>query len=368
MHIKALLQRWIDVLAASYFAWHDAWRARRSLVITGENDRIVIRQISADNGGIIRPEQPDKQKQHSVLAVLATGERASVEVSHAARSSIVILEIPGDDVVVRRVSVPVQAREFVAGIVKNQIDRLSPWHSNQAVYGFEADVDVQDAAALDVRVLIASRAVVDAALERTAATGLSVDRVVASLRNAAGSKGVTLWSRLADVSSEHQTRIRRHIGIGIAAAVVASFGLSLWATISAQLVGAASDDLGARTDALRRELQAPLTPQSAASLPPTEREWYEKETSPSSVMVIEALSRVLPDTAYVTELSLQNTTLRILGLTGDAPSLIAPLEHSGALTDVHFFAPTTREPDGRHFRFHIEARVEPYVELAESRQ
>jgi general secretion pathway protein L len=47
-------------------------------------------------------------------------------------------------------------------------------------------------------------------------------------------------------------------------------------------------------------------------------------------------------------------------LAKDAPSLIAPLEHSGAMTGVHFFSPTTREPDGSHFRFHIEGRAEPY--------
>ena len=75
---------------------------------------------------------------------------------------------------------------------------------------------------------------------------------------------------------------------------------------------------------------------------------------------VEALSRALPDNAYLTELSLENATVRIVGLAKDAPSLIAPLEHSGAMTGVHFSSPTTREPDGTHFRFHIEGRAEPY--------
>jgi general secretion pathway protein L len=81
--------------------------------------------------------------------------------------------------------------------------------------------------------------------------------------------------------------------------------------------------------------------------------------------VIEALSRALPDNTYLTQLSLQNTTFHIVGLTADAPSLIAPLEHSHIFTDVHFFAPTTREPDGKHFRFYIEGRVQSDVKLAE---
>ena len=61
----------------------------------------------------------------------------------------------------------------------------------------------------------------------------------------------------------------------------------------------------------------------------------------------------------------EGATLRIIGLANDAPALLAPLEQSGHLTNVHFFAPTTRGPDGKLFRFHVEARVEPRTKIAE---
>jgi general secretion pathway protein L len=369
MHIDTLLRRWINVLAATYFAWRDAWRAQKTLVITCENARYVLCKAPPDNDGTVRREAPhDQEEQRPVLAVLTAGERAPDEIFDAARRGIVVLEIPSENVVVRRVAVPVQAREFVAGIVRNQIDRLSPWHSDQSIYGFEADVDAEDPATLDVRVLIASRAAIDATRNQITAIGLSVDRVVASWCDAGGGKTVTLWSRLVDVSPEYQARICRNIGIGIAATISACVALSAWAMISASLIRGRSEDVAGRIDTLRRQLQAPLTLQSAASLPPGERAWYDKETSPSAVIVIEALSRAVPDTAYLTEFSLQNTTLRIVGLTSDAPPLIASLEHSGSLTGAHFFAPTTREPDGKHFRFHIETRVEPHVNFAEAQQ
>jgi general secretion pathway protein L len=117
---------------------------------------------------------------------------------------------------------------------------------------------------------------------------------------------------------------------------------------------------------LQRQLQGSRTPQAIASLPPAERAWAWKESIPSTVIVLEALSRALPDAAYLTELHLDNTTLRMIGLASDAPSLIAPLERSGHFTDVHFFAPTTRGPDGSLFRFHIEARVVPRLDVMEN--
>ena len=366
--IGTLLRRWIEVLAATYLALRDTWRTQRTLVITRENDRFVLREAPPDNGRIIRREASQEQEEElPVLAVLTPGEPVSDEISRM-HGGIVVLEIPSENVVVRRITVPVQACEFVAGIVRNQIDRLSPWHSDQVVYGFETDIRTDDSATLDVCVLIASRAVIDAAREQIAAIGLSIDRVVASRGNAGSAKVVALWSRLIDVSSEYRARMHRNIGIGIATTIPACIAISAWTLISANLIRGRSEDVATQIDVLRRQLQSPVTLQSAASLPPNEREWYVKETSASAVVVIEALSRALPDTAYLTEFSLQNMMLRIVGLTSDAPPLIASLEHSGSLTGVHFFAPTTREPNGNHVRFHIEGRVEPHVDLAEAKQ
>jgi general secretion pathway protein L len=287
--------------------------------------------------------------------------------------------------VARRIAVPVQARAFLPGIIRNQIERLSPWHADQVVYGFDADVDAEDAAALDVRVLIALRAVIDRARDELAAIGLRVDRIVTSQpppprprpnaevngaspphaeKGGMGGKSVTLWSRLADVSPAQLAHACRHVGAGIGGAVVVSLCVSLWAMSSAASLGQKSEEIAARTKTVQRQIQGP-TPQSVASLDPSERAWYAKETSPTAAIVLEALSRVLPDGAYLTELRLENTSLRMVGLANDAPSLIAPLEHSGHLNDVHFFAPTTRGPDGTLFRFNIEARVEPHFKIAE---
>src|SRR5262249_19195484 len=53
-----------------------------------------------------------------------------------------------------------------------------------------------------------------------------------------------------------------------------------------------------------------------------------KQTSPASVMVLEAISSVLPDTTYVTELRIEGDKIQVVGLTQDAPSLIKLMEQS----------------------------------------
>jgi hypothetical protein len=432
IEIGTVLRRWIEVLTAAYFAGREALRARQALTVACENGRFIVRRSRPDRGNGEHPEEPNEPQE--TLAALTAGAPIPTEVTRAARTGLIVFELPADLVVVRRIAVPVQAREFLPGIVRNQIERLSPWYADQVVYGFDADVNEEDAATLDVRVLIALRTAIDKARDELAAAGLRIDRIVARQPSSASppphgqgtwrgpsspspglpgegafgklklaieslwggyltrptpspprqaeegratfsrhagrgpsgdaARSVTLWSRVADVSPEHLARAVRRVGAGIATAVAASLALSLWAISSAASLGGESEEVEARVRTLQRQIQGPAA-QSLASLSPSERAWYAKETAPTAAIVLEALSRALPDGAYLTELRLENATLRIIGLANDAPSLVAPLEHSGHLTDVHFFAPTTRGPNDTLFRFNIEARVEPHFKIAE---
>lgn len=366
MRIAAVIGRWIEVLAVLYLAMREHRRERRSLIIRDESGKLVIRQAAPDRDAIIRGAPAEKE---GAGIALSTGTAVSADVARAVRDGFVILELATDKIVTRRTSVPAQAREFLPGVVRNQLERLSPWPTDQAVYGFDTAVSEADAAILDVRVLITSRAVIDSALDELAAIGLRVDRIVARESDGQASgratSPVAIWSRLADAPRESLEGARRLIGIGIAAAACTAVVLTLWAMVSASAIRTENEALAARAKALQRQVQAGRTAASMASLPPAERAWVSKETSASSVIVMEALSRALPDAAYLTELRLEGATLRIVGLADDAPALLAPLQQSGHLTNVRFFAPTTRGPDGKLFRFHIEANVEPRIKIAE---
>jgi general secretion pathway protein L len=365
MRIGAVLRRWIEILATLYLAWRESRRELRSLIVTRESGHVVVRQAEPRRDAMLR----DAQAAGNVVATLPPGAGVSADVSRAAHNSFVVLEFPADKVVMRRITVPAQARKFLSGVIRNQIERLSPWPPNGVVYGFATEAGAGDAAVVEVRIIMAARSDVDAARQDLAALGLPVDRIVArgsdteSADEAAGS--VTLWSRLADTSPDRLGSTVRAIGIGIAASVTVSLLLGSWALVSAASIQNESEEIAARSRVLQRQVQTGRTASSMASIPPAERAWLLKETSISSVILIEALSRALPESAYVNEIRLEKESLRIMGLADDAPALLAPLERSEHMTDVHFFAPTARGPDGKLFRFSIEAHVEPRIKIGE---
>lgn len=362
MRLAAFLLRWVDVLAALLLMWRETRRARRALAVTRENDQLIVRRAEPDGDGPIRQAATEPA---AVLAVLSAAAPLPAEVERAARQGFVILELPSDKVVERRISVPAQAQEFLSGIVRSRIDRLSPWPAERAVYGFEVAAGRENATALEVHVFIALRAAVDSARDELAGLGLRADRIVARQRGDQAARAVALWSRFAGASGNSFQQARRRIGAVIAAAPGVSLALILWASLSAAGIRSEDEELAARASMLQRQIGEANSGQSLSALAPPERAWVLKATSLSTPVVLEALSRALPDSAYLTEIDLENMTLRIVGLASDAPSLIAPLERSGHLADVHFFAPTIRAQNGMLFRFNIEARVEPHAKVTE---
>jgi general secretion pathway protein L len=345
MGVVAIWTAWIEVIASLLARRDETRRARHTATLTRRDGALVA----------IGPNQP-----RSSATVLAPGSAVPAALSQAARNGLIVYELLADEVVRRLISVPTKAREFLPGIVTNQIERLSPWPASESVHGFHA-APGSDEGNLDVEVLITSRSVLESARQELAAFGLTTDRVVA--RRPGDETPVLVWSRRADASKAELAGTCRRLGLAVISLVVVSFGVSAWALVSAWSIAGDTEDAMGRISTLQRGLQAPRLAAQLASLGPPQRAWALKQTSPVAVVVLEALSLALPDTAYLTELQLEHGTLRITGLADDAPSLLAPLQRSGHLADVHFFAPTTRSPEGSRFVFHIEARVEPRIRV-----
>jgi general secretion pathway protein L len=267
-----------------------------------------------------------------------------------ARSRVDVVLAPSR-FVFRTLELPRAANQFLEGVVRSQIDRLTPWSAGDAVFGWSAPVD---AGTDRIAIAVAATAKPLVAPIAQALVTARVSHVRISTR--AGNEGALVIPVFAQQSDGEDSRRLRHglvFGLGLSGL---AFALSLCVWIFA----------GGAYEARLAELQNQITERRAALLNRRDSAAEQaiqalqarKRTAPSAVMTLEALAKTLPDDTHLTELRIEDGKVQIVGLSGDAPALIRLIEQSRRFTRATFFAATVRAPDGGE-TFHIEARIEP---------
>lgn len=274
----------------------------------------------------------------------------------AFRGSRVEAQLQPDHVMTSLLDFPSKAGDFLDGMIRAQIDRLTPWAANDAVFGWSPPVAAANDR-IDVAFAATSKQEVQPVLQFVQALDVAS---VAIYTTASDSAGAPVRIKLLDQpwrgvigSADRIPRLLRRILLGTATAAAASLLIATYLESSMQ---SEQDELqrqiAQRRAALRLDANAPGSALGLLA--------KRKQTTPSSVMVLEAVSRVLPDNTYVTELRIEGDKIQVVGMTKDAPSLIRLMEQSPQFTRATFFAPTTQAPNEPGERFHIEAHITAY--------
>jgi len=250
---------------------------------------------------------------------------------------------------------PSRATDFLDGIVRSQIDRLTPWNPSEAAFGWSKP-EAGPADRISVTVAATERALVAPYVNAVAGLGAQSITVFTATDDQAADAPIKVFEERAsgflDVAKIRQMLITVLVLTG-AAATVAVCGSRL-AQISLDAQQAELDFRLAKFRAASGAANASASASLAAAQISLEK---RKHSTPPTVIVLEILSRILPDDTYVTELRVEDNKIRLEGATHNAPALIGLIEQSGLFARATFFAPTTRAPSETVERFHIEAQI-----------
>ena len=260
---------------------------------------------------------------------------------------------------------PAAAEGELARIMAHKLDLLTPWSAEQGYSALRVLGRRRDGM-LEVLVAAASRARVDGLLKELAQHGIRPVAVDVALpgedRRAAG---VDLLHAAAPE--------RRNTGlIGI---VLAALALTL--TVAAGWAGWQiyhRRQLIEEQHRLERALEERLAdlPELSSRIETLRAQARfladDRSKRASPLLVLEVLSRLLPDTVWLTEATLDGNELSIGGLAEDASSLVPLVEAAAEFEQVRFLAPSTRiavpGSDGTERqveRFALRAIVNPNV-------
>jgi general secretion pathway protein L len=244
-----------------------------------------------------------------------------------------VLVLPRERVLRRTIELPLAAERELEAALSFEIDRQTPFARDRVYHS--ACTRSRDTARKVIRVelAVAPKSGVDAALAAVEAYGLAPGRVTVEGDEADDAFNFLPRHR-ASRSSSWRTEPWKAIVAAAAILLVLGSGAYAWRlhqeakTLENKVAGL--HELSRRSQAVRDAIASATT--AARFLP-------EKEAAPRAIEIVDTLSRVLPDDAWIFDLEVTEGQVGVTGFSTDVPALIERLQH-----EPLFEAPQLRAP------------------------
>jgi Tfp pilus assembly protein PilN len=265
-----------------------------------------------------------------------------------------ILRLGSGKAVIARISLPAAAADVLAAVIRNKVESLAPWPVSEALWGYRI-LDGAAGGQILVDVGVVSRHNLEAVVTALQGAGLRASQ----LEIAAASGDVAI--PVDFLAENRMRRARRAVALTFAAfaavaVAIATYGLYQAVTKSEELAGIES-----RIDTLRQALQGKRAGAGNAKLEAANKLFERKRDGRPFVMLLNDLTRLVPDGTWLTALNFDGSRITITGHGSEVPKLVETLEKSDSFADVGFAAATQRDPDGKGETFSISTGVRARV-------
>jgi len=343
---------WIDSVATSLHSLFERFASRRGVqLIEHEDDTFTFHLVNGMRQAGI-PDRHVRLENGTLRDPLPKAYKAALRNCHAE------FVLRPTRFLFRPLVLPKRATDFLDGIIRAQIDRLTPWSASDAVFHWTRPTDVPND---QIHIVIAAtaRAVIAPYIRLAAEVGAASVAVSTINQDEPTAVPVTVFEQRSRAAIERRRVSALLVVVFLVGAAAAAISAGIDAVAGSSL-DAEQYDLTRKIAARRVALFGGQDPESARARRLLEQ---RKRELPSSVIVLEVLSQILPDHTYITELRIDGDKLQLVGMTRDAPSLIQLIEQSSHFTHATFIAPTTQTPGEPGERFHIEAHIKPDFSL-----
>lgn len=319
-------------------------RRRPSLIVVLRNDdaRISVRRGDVVRElGILNLNSESRSRLRAEFDELVRGI--------ARRSAEVVLELPSDLVLRREVSLPLAAGENLREVLSFEMDRHTPFQAEDVAYDHR--IVRTDAAAkrIAVELAVVPRAVFDRTVALADVLGAPPDRI-----SIEGDDGV--FNFMPSLDHEGKRSSSRLVPmLALLTIVLALIAIYLplhmrYATL-AELERELAEGQAAvvEVDVLRNR--------ATAALERTNFLVDQRRASPTTVALLDEVTERLPDGTWLTQLAVHGNQIALAGFSQAAASLVAGLEDSPLLSDVHFASPVTVDPRVGLERFNLSAAI-----------
>lgn len=299
------------------------------MLITPDGDDFMVAAGSAQIGALRLPGVAailDERRAAGAECVLrlpaAQGLRREAHIAHAAL-----------------------ARGFEA--FRGEIERQTPFAPDQVYLGYRAETAIDPRGRVLTRFVVAPCAALDDMLRRLAGFGVTPDRVTLADAADPAHPGDTL-RRLASVRRHPPKKLLMAALLLLLAALASPFLHTAVALSATQ----------AEIARLRNTLAHQPQPAGGADAPAQLAYLAaQRGARPPAVALLDALTRAVPDSAYLAQFNLSGDELALQGVARPASGLIAPLEALPMVAEAGFKAPVLHDPASGQEQFQLRLKL-----------
>jgi general secretion pathway protein L len=331
---------WLGELGA---LWGDvarrfAFERRNAIVIEAGERYWLLRHRQRPLGQIDR----SALEMDEMRAILA-------RVAPEARSRPILVEIPHERVLTKRITLPAVAQPELERILRFEIARHFPFPAERV--HFRHRILARGGGTIEIEIVAVARETVAEICAALDAAGLAASGI-----RLAGATGAAPLALPRAVLGRSATRLKRGDR-----ALLAALGVLALAAIASPIVHdrLALASVERDIDAVRPQAQAMLDARqkqadaSARTAGPLRLE----AARPPLVSVLDALTKAVPDGAWLQSLNVSGTEIVIDGLAPSAATVALALEQSGVFAGVSFRSPIARDPGTGLERFELAASI-----------
>ena len=350
--VKSFFRWWVGELTQLLPArFRESWNPQRpALLVSIEGGQLTLKKRGGDREiavGSVDLGQDDPAKLWSDVKAI----RKAVRVWRRDAT----IRIPQDSVLRPTMELPAAARENLREIVSFEMDRFTPFRSDEVYFDYRISAEDKDRKRLGLEVAVVHKDGIDPYIGALHGLGLDLRGVEIEGDDKAGRTPFNLLPPKAPGSNDRLKdgiRASALIAIAMIAATVVYWPLAErkeeLATSNAAVAEARQKKLA--LNQLQEQIDK-LVERSAIVID-------MKSSQPAFIEILNEITRILPNDTWLTRVAWKGERLTLTGYSERASNLIGLMEDSDFLAEVAFAAPVTVDPRVQRERFKIIATMD----------
>lgn len=263
------------------------------------------------------------------------------------------LVLPGRGGLRRRLSLPAAAADRLREVLGFEIDRQTPFSADEVYYDARL-LGRRGDGQIDAELIVVPRASLEHALD---ALGPSL-RATLSGVDMADADGLPLGiNLLPGAQRRHRRDPRGAWNLGLAVVALVALGAGLWQILANREAAADAFEIKAKAHSQQAQKVAAEKKQLVDMVEGLRFLQQTRSGRPSTVEVLDELTRRLPDSTYIEKVSIEGEHVLIIGLSSEAPRLIERLQSSKLWHSMNLTGALLPDPTKGKDRFTLAAEL-----------